>query len=158
MTSDKNFDRNARLEGEIRAVLSGMLRLDIKDPRLDGVTPSVVRLSADRSHARVFFSVIGDAERERQAADGFAAAASFLRRELGRRMRLRNVPSLEFHRDTSYEYGDRMERLFDRLQADGLIGEGADSDTAGSSDTVDDADGVGRTGGIGRDPTTGEEE
>ena len=38
-----------------------------------------------------------------------------------RRMRLRIVPSLEFFRDTSYEYGDKMERLFDRLSNDGLL-------------------------------------
>lgn len=114
--NDKSFDRNARLEGEIRAVLSELLRFEVKDPRLTDVTVSVTRLSADRSRARVYFSVIGDDERERQAGDGFEAAAAFMRRELGRRMRLRAVPSLEFHRDTSFEYGDRMERLFDRLQ------------------------------------------
>ncbi len=114
----QSFDRNQRLEGEIRAVLSDLLRLEVNDPRLADVTVSTVRLTADRSHARVFFSVLGDAERERQASDGFAAASSFMRRELGRRMRLRTVPSLEFQRDTSYEYGDRMERLFDRLNTE----------------------------------------
>jgi ribosome-binding factor A len=119
--SQKSFDRNARVEGELRAVISELIRLEIKDPRLEGVTASVVRLSGDRTRARVFFSVIGDAERERQAADGFAAASSYLKRELGRRMRLRNVPTLEFLRDTSYEYGDRMERLFDKMQDDGLL-------------------------------------
>jgi len=46
-----------------------------------------------------------------------------MRRQLGQRMRLRVVPSLEFHRDTSYEYGDRMERLFDRLSDEGLLPE-----------------------------------
>ena len=114
----QNFERNQRLEGEIRAVLSELLRFEVKDPRLVDVTVSVVRLSADRSSARVYFSVIGEAERERQAEDGFKAAAPFMRRELGRRMRLRSIPSLEFFRDSSYEYGDRMERLFERLKGD----------------------------------------
>ncbi len=114
----QSFDRNQRLEGELRAVLSDLLRFEVNDPRLTDVTVSTIRLTPDRSHARVFFSVLGDAERERQAADGFTAASSFIRRELGRRMRLRTVPSLEFLRDTSYEYGDRMERLFESLQTD----------------------------------------
>ena len=56
-----------------------------------------------------------------EAGDGFAAAAPFMRRQLGQHMRLRVVPSLEFLRDTSYEYGDRMERLFDRLSDEGLL-------------------------------------
>ena len=117
----KTFERNSRLEGEIRSVLSDLLRFDVNDPRLADVTVSSIKLSADRSKARVFFSVIGDDEREREASDGFSAAASFMRRQLGQRMRLRVVPSLEFHRDTSYEYGDRMERVFDRLSEEGLL-------------------------------------
>jgi len=111
----QSFSRNRRLEGEIRAVLAELLRFSVKDPRLDDVTVSAIQLSADRTQARVFYSVIGDAERERQAADGFAAAAAFMRRELGQRMRMRTVPALEFRRDTSYEYGDRIERLLDRI-------------------------------------------
>jgi ribosome-binding factor A len=130
---DKTFDRNARLEGEIRAVLSDLLLLEVNDPRLSQVTVSGIKLSPDRSKARVYFSVIGDEERERQAGDGFAAAASFMRRRLGSKMRLRVVPTLEFHRDTSYEYGDRMERLFDRLADEGLLpgDDGSPSDTGG---------------------------
>jgi ribosome-binding factor A len=118
---DKSYERNARLEGEIRATLAELLRLEVNDPRLTEVTISGVKLSPDRSKARVYFSVIGDKERERQAGDGCAAAASFMRRRLGQTMRLRVVPALEFHRDTSYEYGDRMERLFDRLADQGLL-------------------------------------
>lgn len=119
--SNQTFNRNARLEGEMRVVLAELLQFEVNDPRLTEVTVSVVRLSADRSHARIYFSVIGDEERERQAGDGFTAASSFVRRELGRRMRLRSVPSLEFFRDTSYEYGDHMERVFKKLHDDGLM-------------------------------------
>jgi len=106
---EKSFERNTRLEGEIRSVMSELLRLEVNDPRLTDVT------------ARVYFSVIGDEEREREAGDGFSAAAAFLRRQLGQKMRLRVVPSLEFLRDTSFEYGDRMERLFDRLSENGML-------------------------------------
>jgi len=118
---EKSYGRNARLEGEIRSALSELLRLEVNDPRLTDVTISGVKLSPDRSKAQVYFSLIGDEERERQAGDGFAAAGSFMRRRLGQTMRLRIVPTLEFHRDTSYEYGDRMERLFDRLADQGLL-------------------------------------
>ena len=119
--NQQSFSRNARLEGEIRVVLTRLLQHDVNDPRLTGVTVSVVRLSADRSRARIYFSVIGDDERERQADDGFSAANPFMRRELGRRMRLRTVPLLEFLRDTSYEYGDHMERVFQKLHDEGIL-------------------------------------
>ena len=133
MVHNKTFARNPRLEGELRSVLSDMLRSEVNDPRLADVTVSTIRLSADRSKARVYYSVIGDSEREREAGDGFAAAAPFMRRQLGRRMRLRVVHSLEFFRDTSYEYGDRMERLFDRLSDEGLLAT-TDGDENGSED------------------------
>lgn len=131
--SNQNFNRNARVEGEMRAVLAELLLQEVNDPRLAGVTVSVVRLSADRSHARIFFSVIGDDERVRQADDGFSAANSFMRRELGRIMRLRTVPSLEFLRDTSYEYGDHMERVFKKLHDDGILASN-DSDEDGGEE------------------------
>lgn len=127
---DKAFERNARLEGEIRAVLSDLLRFEVNDPRLRDVTVSSIQLSGDRSKARVFFSVIGDEERERQASDGFAAASPFMRRQLGACMRLRVVPTLEFIRDSSYEYGDHMERVFVRLHEEGFLG----SDGTGDED------------------------
>ena len=112
------FNRNQRLEGEIRAVLSKALIRNTKDPRLEGVVISAVRLNRDRTRARVYFSFFGDAEKLREISDGFGAAASFLRGELGRRMRLRILPELEFHRDDSYEYGDRIERLFEDLHGE----------------------------------------
>ena len=132
---EKSFERNSRLEGEIRSVMSELLRFEVNDPRLTDVTVSLIRLSADRSKARVYFSVIGDEEREREAGDGFSAAAPFLRRQLGQKMRLRVVPSLEFLRDTSYEYGDRMERLFDRLSENGMLPPAEDDSTASKEDS-----------------------
>ena len=130
---NKTFERNTRLEAEIRAVLAELLRADVNDPRLAGVTVSSVKLSADRSKARVYFSLVGQPEREREANDGFAAAAPFMRRQLGQRMRLRVVPTLEFFRDTSYEYGDRMERLFDRLSDEGQLSASEGEDDAPGS-------------------------
>ena len=132
---EKSFERNTRLEGEIRSVMSELLRLEVNDPRLTDVTVSLVRLSADRSKARVYFSVIGDEERERETGDGFSAAAAFLRRQLGQKMRLRVVPSLEFLRDTSFEYGDRMERLFDRLSENGMLPPTDDDSIASKEDS-----------------------
>ncbi|MEN8163403.1 MAG: 30S ribosome-binding factor RbfA [Acidobacteriota bacterium] len=119
--SHQAFDRKQRLASEIRTVLSETLVHKVNDPRLEGVVISTVRLNRDKTLAKIFFSVVGDEERERQAADGFDAASPFLRRELGRRMRMRALPVLEFSRDDSYVYGDKLERLFDQLHTDGVM-------------------------------------
>ncbi len=119
--SHQAFDRKQRLASEIRTVLAETLIHKVNDPRLEGVVISTVRLNRDKTLAKIYFSVVGDEERERQAADGFDAASPFLRRELGRRMRMRALPVLEFSRDGSYAYGDKLERLFDKLHTDGVI-------------------------------------
>lgn len=126
--SQQAFDRKQRLASEIRTVLAETLIHKVNDPRLEGVVISTVRLNRDKTLAKIFFSVVGDEERERKAADGFEAASPFLRRELGRRMRMRALPVLEFSRDDSYAYGDKLERLFDQLQTDGSFLPAEDSE------------------------------
>lgn len=106
---------------------------EISDPRLEGVSIAEVELNGDGSMARVYFSLLADGDAEAAAAEGFRSANRYLRRELGRRARLRTVPELEFRRDTSYAYGAKMEALLDDLRASGQLPE-TDDDSAGRSD------------------------
>jgi len=99
----------------MREVLSELLLKEIKDPRLAGVVISAVELSGDLKLARAYFSVFGDDERERQAADGLQQARGFLRHESGRRMRIHNPPELEFRRDKGFERADRVQRILDDI-------------------------------------------
>lgn len=108
--------RRARLTHAIREVLSELLLTEMKDPRLAGVVISEVELTRDLKVAKAFFSVIGEAERERQAADGLAQARQFLRRELGKRLKIHNAPELQFERDRGFERADRLERLLATLR------------------------------------------
>jgi len=107
--------RHERLAHAIRDVLSELLLVESKDPRLHGVVVSSVELSGDLKRAVAYFSVIGDAERERQAADGLQQARYFLQRQVGRRIRLHNPPELEFRRDRGFERSDRVQRILDEL-------------------------------------------
>ena len=107
--------RKHRLAEAMRELLSELLLTEVKDPRLAGVVVSAVELSGDTKFARAFFSVYGDAERERQAADGLQQARHFLQRQVGRRIRLHNAPELEFRRDLGFERSDRVQRILDEL-------------------------------------------
>lgn len=109
--------RRERLTETMREVLSELLIREVKDPRLVGVVVSAVELSGDLKIARAFFSLIGDQERERQAADGLLQARGFLRREMARRMRMHNPPDLEFLRDKGFERADRVQRILDQLKS-----------------------------------------
>ena len=71
--------------------------------------------AGDLKIARAFFSVIGDAERERQALDGLQQARGFLRHQMAQRMRMHSPPDLEFRRDKGFERADRISRLLDKI-------------------------------------------
>lgn len=116
--------RRERLAEAMREVLSELLLKEIKDPRLAGVVISAVELSGDLKLARAYFSVFGDDERERQAADGLQQARGFLRHESGRRMRIHNPPELEFRRDKGFERADRVQRILDDITAHRAHGSG----------------------------------
>lgn len=107
--------RRERLREAIRETLSEMLFKEMKDPRLHGVVISAVDLSSDMKLARAYYSVIGDAERERQAQDGLDQAKGMMRRQMGRKMRLHSAPSLEFRRDKGFERADRISRILDGI-------------------------------------------
>jgi len=120
--------RRERLAAAIRETLSMMLLRDVKDPRLEGVVISAVEFPGDLKLARAFFSVVGDQERERQAADGLKQAAGFLRRQLGRELRMHTPPDLEFRRDLGFERADRVQRILDQIhesEKDVVSGQGS---------------------------------
>ena len=111
--------RTDRINELLRGEISLLLARQIKDPRLDGViTITRVNASNDLRSARVFISVMGDAETRRSALDGIQSAATYLRRELRGRLSMRNVPFLTFDLDGSLEEADQVLRLMDRLHPD----------------------------------------
>jgi len=122
--------RRERLAEAMREVLSELLLTETKDPRLAGVVISAVDLSGDLKLARAYFSVFGDDERVRQAADGLTQARGFLRRESAKRMRMHNPPDLEFRRDKGFERADRVARILDQVTGYRAQGAGRSDDMA----------------------------
>jgi ribosome-binding factor A len=97
------FRRADRVGDLIRRELSRLLLREVKDPRLQQVVVTAIRLSPDLRHARVFFT--GGAGGTDRAAElkGLEAAAGFLRGQLGRNLRLRYAPELAFEVDDSVD-------------------------------------------------------
>lgn|SRR5574340_329186 len=108
----KDFSRTQRVAEQIRRELADLLRLELKDPRVHFVTLSDVEVSPDYAHAKVYFTALNEAELPAIEA-GLRHAAGFLRRELGRRIRIHNIPELHFIYDPSLERGARLSKLID---------------------------------------------
>lgn len=106
--------RAQRVGDEMRRLLADLISRELKDPRIPMMTSvTSVELSNDLSVATCWVSVLGedvDADEVHAALEG---AAGFLRRELGKRMRLRVSPELRFRIDRSIEHGFELSRMID---------------------------------------------
>lgn len=115
------YKRSDRVADLLHREIAELVFRRLKDPRVANITISGVQLSGDLRNARVFFCIMGrdaDEATRNNALRGLDNAKGFMRLELGRRLSLRYVPLLEFEYDTSFEYGDKMERLLKELHED----------------------------------------
>ncbi|MDX1443539.1 MAG: 30S ribosome-binding factor RbfA [Gammaproteobacteria bacterium] len=108
----KEYARSTRVAEQLRRELGEMIRYGVKDPRAEGASVTDVEVSKDLSYAKVYFSRLeDDAERIQETKAALTRAAGFLRRELGKTLRLRHVPELRFEYDRSIAEGMRMDAL-----------------------------------------------
>jgi len=96
--------------------ISGLLVKTIKDPRIGFVTVTRVQVTEDCRAARIYYSLMGTSEEREECLKGLNSAKGYIRKELGRRMKLKYTPELLFQFDPSIEYGIHMEDLIHRLQ------------------------------------------
>ncbi|MEJ2199707.1 MAG: 30S ribosome-binding factor RbfA [Desulfuromonadaceae bacterium] len=109
--------RSHRVGEQIHKEISALLVKGLKDPRIGFVTITAVEMNADLSLARVYFSAMGSAAEMENTEKGLKSSVPFLRRELGKRMRLRHVPELIFEYDRSLAYGNHIESLLQQIQS-----------------------------------------
>lgn len=111
--------RTDRVAEAIQEEIARLLLREIKDPRVGMITLTGVRVSADLRHARVLFSVLGEAERREEALSGLRSASGFIRAQLARRLNLRVAPQIVFEADTSLEELEKVSRLLKEASVDG---------------------------------------
>jgi ribosome-binding factor A len=110
--------RTDRLDSQIRAELMQLIQREMKDPRVGFATVTRVETARDLGSARVWVSVLGTAEEQQAALAALTSAAPWLRRQLGQRLTIRQVPQLVIRHDDSIEAGDRVLRLLNQLEAE----------------------------------------
>ena len=81
------------------------------------VTITDVRVSGDLQHATVFYTVLGSDEERDATAHALERATGMLRTEVGKHLRIRLVPSLEFVADALPGTVDDIERLLKEAQS-----------------------------------------
>jgi len=113
----KEFSRTLRVGEQIQRELAQLIQLEIKDPRVGMVTVADVEVTTDLAHAKVYVSVLddlvvtSDGSQAKAAIKALNHASGFLRRELSRRLSLRNTPALFFIHDQTTEKANHLATL-----------------------------------------------
>lgn len=110
--------RLPRVNQLLREELSRLIREEIKDPRVAGVTITGVDASADLSHATIVVRTLTGETPVDEAIDGLRSAAGFIRHRLGRELHFRRIPELHFEADQTLEHARRIEELLDEALGD----------------------------------------
>lgn len=110
-----NYSRIDRISEEVKRELSAVIR-DLKDPRLSAMVSVVaVRVTKDLKFAKAYISVLGKESAQKDAIAALKSASGFVRREIGRRLNLRNTPEFTFELDDSIAYGAHINEILKDL-------------------------------------------
>src|SRR6188768_2772154 len=121
--------RADRVAEAIREEVATFLAEEVKDPRITGlVTVTGVDVTRDLRHAKVHVSILGTEVEKKATMEGLASVAGHLRAKLGRTLRLRVTPELDFRYDDSIAHAARIDSLLEQIRADEL-GKDADRET-----------------------------
>jgi len=115
MASSTESSRSRRVGEQVQRELAQLIQMEVKDPRVKWVTVSAVKVSRDFSHATAYFTVLGNYDEtvDNDVLVGLEKASGFLRRELGKRIKIRIVPELHFKYDDSTVRGTQLTSLID---------------------------------------------
>ena len=109
------FKRSEKVAEAIHEEISRLLIKGVKDPRVGFVTVTGVKVTDDLRVATVYFSVIGTDEDRKGAEAGLNSARGFVRREVGKILRMRYVPDIIFKYDESVVYGSHIESILKQI-------------------------------------------
>ena len=111
------YKRPKRVADLIKNEIAMLLLHKVKDPRLVNVVIVSAEVTRDLRKAIIYYSVLGDEEKIKKAADGLARAKGFMRSHLAKELGMRAIPVLIFKLDRSMAHQQRIEELFKEIDS-----------------------------------------
>ena len=112
----REFGRSDRVASQIQKELALILPRELDGRRLGFITVNDVRVTKDLAVAKIYFTILNaDEQGKKDGVRYLNETAPYIRSELGKRMRLRNVPELRFYYDDSFDTGMRVAELLSGL-------------------------------------------
>jgi len=107
-----------RVSEQMKKELGDIIHQRVKDPRIGFMTVTDVEVTGDLQNAIIYISVLGSDIEKEETLKGLDKAKGFIRTEIGKRIRLRKTPEIEFRFDESVAYGSRIESLLTQVKTD----------------------------------------
>ena len=110
--------RVEKVQEFIKQEISKMILTELKDPRVGFVTITQVEATSDLLNAKIYVSLMGSEDQIKECWDGLQKALGYIRREIGKRIRLRCTPELSFQLDKSLDYSVHIQELLSKIKDD----------------------------------------
>ncbi len=111
-----DYQRSDRVGDLLIEVISELLRKEIRDPRISSVTVTGAKVTKDLRQAQIYFSTLGRQENKKETLAGLKSATGFIRSKLGKQLKLRFVPAIEFIYDESEDEAQRIDELLNKVK------------------------------------------
>ncbi len=108
-------NRDLVLSEQLRQIISNLLYFEMRDPKLEGITITRVKVSPDLQYADVRFTLMDDQKRADTVIQALNRAKGALKRAVGKRVKLRRTPELRFHLDEDVLRERRIGQILDEL-------------------------------------------
>jgi ribosome-binding factor A len=110
--------RVERIAEQVREEISLILATEIRDPRIGVITVTRAKVTGDLSLARVYWTIVGDADEKKKTKQGLEKATPYMRHLLSQRLALRRSPELVFQFDESVVAQERVEQIIQEIHAE----------------------------------------
>ncbi len=115
MKRSHSYKRADRVSELVRHEISTILLRDVKDPRIETVTVTRVKITDDLRSARVYFGVLNKTTQVEEIESALQQASSFIHKLMARRLRLKNTPKLVFKFDRNLDYSSRISEILQSI-------------------------------------------
>lgn len=107
-----------KVEAEMKRLISVIISRELKDKTITLVTVTDVRVLKDLSNATIYYTVMGQTEKQNAVHKALVKASGYIKSEIAKRMKIRRVPALIFEYDESLAYGNKIDDILRKLKED----------------------------------------
>ncbi|SEJ10285.1 ribosome-binding factor A [Propionispira arboris] len=110
--------RMEKVQELVKQEVSQIILQELKDPRIGFVTVTQVDVTGDLRSTKIYVSIMGSDEQIKACWDGLQSSIGYIRREIGKRIRLRCTPEVTFQLDKSLDYSTHIQKLLIKIKKD----------------------------------------